>query len=455
MALFFDIPKKLLVNVSGLVDYCKIYIQTTSGQFSLVFALVAMLLLTGVGVAIDFTAQTRAAGRLQDTADAAVLVAVKRTSEEIVKGTPQGLAKQNGEMAGILYISDMVASMGLNSSNTDLNIQVSNGTVTGDLIVSAEMKPLIMGALGYTGLPVSVNASATNGEPSGFSEIHFVVDVSNSMGVGTTQADMSILESSIGCAFACHSPHPALGNTLNAARASGAELRIDTVKNSISDIVNDLNGAGPNLKFAIHTFSNTLSTHLAPTSDIVSVQESINNIDIFGHFGEGGTNIRTSLGNLSNVIGVSGLGQSSFSPKKHVVLITDGVVTNTRYAPDPIYREADPTFVAFPPIYNGTGSSEWSLQGFDGSYCQTAVSETGAEFYTILVEYLVPNGAAAASDLRFWEIEQYLKGDIESNVGNCTSSPDNLFVARYGNEIEVAFSKLFPDLRNSVLRISR
>lgn len=64
----------------------KRYLKDTSGNFAMIMAVSSLVLLSGVGAAVDYTSMTRQSSLMQDYADAAVLAAViarKKTQGEM------------------------------------------------------------------------------------------------------------------------------------------------------------------------------------------------------------------------------------------------------------------------------------------------------------------------------------------------------------------------------------
>lgn len=277
------------------------------------------------------------------------------------------------------------------------------------------------------------------------------------MGVGASTVDIGIMASELNCAFACHVPAAmtTATTTIHRARAAGATLRIDVVKNAAAAIVEDFrtSGASGHLSVGVHTFSNSLTTVLPASSDLDDAINSLRGLELAGDWGQGGTNFHESTDELATQIGVSGSGLSVTDPIKVVMLITDGVATNAIYdSVDPREAIPDPTFRIFGPTYNGNPGDVWSTQGFDPRTCNR-FKRQGLKVMTLKFEYTIAK-TGTDSDDRFDTIEKFLKGDITNNMSRCASQPEYAKRAENSADIRAAMNSLIDSLYNGGLRLT-
>ncbi len=124
-------------------------------------------------------------------------------------------------------------------------------------------------------IPVSGSMTAT-AHPTTYVTYYILVDTSQSMGIGTTQADMNNLYTrvatykdgggDIGCVFGCHvlGPGQTLTNEYLAHNVSPPiTLRIDSAVAAIQTIVsaaNSIAGSTRNISFALYTIQNDPTT---------------------------------------------------------------------------------------------------------------------------------------------------------------------------------------------------
>lgn len=150
----------------------KRYLKDTSGNFAMIMAVSSLVLLSGVGAAVDYTSMTRQSSLMQDYADAAVLAAVIARK------------KTQGEMQGI-------AEKTVNDTNVG-NITVTTALTLKDDSVRVETsstyKPLFMQFIGKSSYHIERVAEAplATSDPL---NIALVLDTTGSM-AGTRIASM-------------------------------------------------------------------------------------------------------------------------------------------------------------------------------------------------------------------------------------------------------------------------
>ncbi len=124
-----------------------------------------------------------------------------------------------------------------------------------------------------------------------FYSIHAIVDASGSMGIGASVADQQLMQTRLGCAFACHTfnwSQPTLAplcntrngysQTPNCAERIGARTRFDVVRDRLIDFVDkaiSMNRMPGQYKFSVHKFSTEPTEVHETTSDLASVKRSI------------------------------------------------------------------------------------------------------------------------------------------------------------------------------------
>lgn len=422
--------------------------RSRAGNFAVQFAIAAVPLLGAAGFAVDYSRLVSMQGRIQNAADTAVLAAARKAQDLVAAGTPEAAALAQAEAWGRDFFDANTASFNLPAdAGFTVGLSRNSGVISGNASWSGTLETTLLAAVGSKLTDIAVTATASTGSEQSFVEVHFVVDASASMGVGATASDHSIMASNIGCAFACHVPAGSAywTNTHDAARAAGARLRIDVVKEAIGEMVDDLAAAGfsgSQLSLALHTFSNNVQTEYAPGTDIATFKSRLANIDTIAANGEGGTNFHQVMNQIETKVPNNGTGSSASSRKVFVVFVTDGVATNIaydRYGPSGIEFEADPDFVPYAPQFNGSGA--WAMQGFDPGVCNDLKNDKHATLMTLNVRYIIPT-VGTDNDPRFSEIGSGLAADIGTHMRQCASDPSLALWADTPDEIHDAMDKI-------------
>jgi Putative Flp pilus-assembly TadE/G-like/von Willebrand factor type A domain len=261
-----------------------------------------------------------------------------------------------------------------------------------------------------------------------FIDIHVLVDVSSSMGIGATPADLDIMRGAIGCTFGCH-----MSGTYQAARDAGATMRIDVVRDALARVIQasrDSPGAS-NVRFAVHTFSSQLHTVIPPTAnmDQAAIAAGTIQLDRVG----GGTNYHVALDALDELIPDSGDGSSDTSRKTYLIMLTDGVGDSARFTASGNLVD-DPDFVEFPPMSN----AHFRVQGFDPTTC-SPLKNRGLDVFVMYMPYIT-----SAGDPRYDFIENVLTpAGIAAQFSSCTSSAGNVYSASSREEIDRATDQIF------------
>jgi Flp pilus assembly protein TadG len=426
------------------------------GQFSIAMAVLSVPIIAAVAMAIDFSRLLNAKNAVQNAQDSAMLAGVKLAQNTYAEGASieQSIARGE-ERATAYFVAETFNNKSINAASFTPKILINARVVEGNGTYDpAELDSTFSKVLGVFDMKLKVTnqISVTMGDHV---EIHFIVDNSPSMGVGAAKTDIAIMAKAINCAFACHAPSDAKHwySTADQARTAGAKLRIDIVKESVSELIDDIKSAGTtNIKVAIHTFSNTLRTVQKPTNDYAALQAAISAVDLNGEWGEGGTGFAYSLDAASKEIGQSEDGKTASGPKKIALLFTDGLSTMGRYTQTISTEfEPDPMIKDFAPVLYGPGA--WAIQGFDPNYCKS-LKAADIELFTINTEYVIPT-VGTDNDARFQTIKDVLKKDIKKNLEKCATSSGHFYRADEPEQIFDAVKAIGATLRASTLAINK
>lgn len=433
------------------------FLRNEAGNYAVIAAACAMPLFAAAGLAVDYSRITRTQTKIQQTADAAVLAAVRDASDRLAAGDSEKKAFAEARKIGeALFEANMRMDNDSYAGAFRVSIVRTADGIKGTAQWKGRSAGTLLAAVGLKDSDITIDAQALIGSGS-FIELHFLVDTSASMGVGAAPSDHQIMANTIGCAFACHVPANSVywRSTIGEARSAGATLRIDAVKAAIGTMLDDLaanNLSGNSLRVSIHTFSNRLTTRLQPTTNATDIRKAVAQIELDGSEGQTGTNFSAALSALQAKLPVSGDGSSAKSRKVYAVLLTDGVATNVMYKSgvNGEYTD-DPAFAWYSPVYNGNGA--WAMQGFDPAACTGIKTVKKAELMTLNIRYTIPK-VGTDNDGRFNEIGTHLAPKIATNMETCASAPDYALWADTPASIHDAMSKLAGMLGSSTLRLA-
>jgi Flp pilus assembly protein TadG len=334
------------------------FIKRTSasakGNVAIIVALCASLLVSVVGFAADYGYATYINQGLQSAADAAVLAA-----------TSQSAATAGGGYGNTSWLtsygSDVfqgnIAKLPVSNVTPNFSV-VSNGT--GGVIATASysypVPTFFSGIIGIPTITVTGSAKAT-ANPITYVNYYILVDVSQSMGIAATQADMNTLynrvvqygngsDSEIGCVFACHvqsangyygPPQPYTNEYLAHSISPKVTLRIDSAVSAIQTIISEaqtIAGTNKNIKIGLYTMNldptngTLVRTISAPSTNYTNLATLAATIDLGNNNsgGVGDSDLPDQVSTFSSSdLAANGSGASATSPQNYVFIITDGL----------------------------------------------------------------------------------------------------------------------------------
>lgn len=434
------------------------------GNVAVIFALSALPLLLAVGSAIDYMDASKTRKHLVNAADAAALAGVKAATEYRIKNPDAGRTewkKVGRKAARQFYQSNTTTRNDIKLAKPKISFRENGSNISSKVYFSGEMKTSFMRIIGKTSMDLSGVSHASAGLPS-FAHINFLIDVSSSMGIGATKADQQVLLDNIGCTLACHFTDTwGNKNTLPAARATGATLRIDVVKSAVTNILASLKANQLNSQqftVSIYTFSNSITELFGSSNDLDAAIVATKSIDLTGSYQQGGTNLQYSIKQLADVTKTGGDGTSANSPKTYTVLMTDGLensITLIRNLSQPepyITYVKDKNFMPFgDSIKNKTDEI---IQGFDPNTCKL-IKDKNQQLMAINVKYLVPSIAPDSSEFRYMFIDTELAPNIKSSMAKCVSNPEYAWNASSPDEIAAAADKILLAVQTSSVRLTQ
>ncbi|MGY2052617.1 pilus assembly protein TadG-related protein [Methylobacterium sp. JK268] len=295
------------------------------------FVMICLLL----GAAVDYSRMQQDRITLNAAMDAAVIAAVQAMKTADTQGLTDAQSILAGQTAGSLVFTSFdpptIARTGATGSFA-VTINGRNVSVTGSFTASTATTVMNLALTRKIPFNGTSTASLTL---SPYVDVYLLIDVSGSMAIGATQADINALLSGIGCAFACHDGSPVNGTSMDSyqwARANGITLRLQEMNTGIQQFVTWLQNQ-PNfakhVRIAIYSFSTGLTKVLDPTSNLASVSANLPQAPSTSGESDGATLWSTIMPQVTPLVGTSGDGVTT--PKKLVIVASDGVADPGRF----------------------------------------------------------------------------------------------------------------------------
>ncbi|MCJ2013435.1 pilus assembly protein [Methylobacterium sp. J-076] len=426
-----------------------------SGSLTTIFAFSAIPLVGFVGLAVDYGMELAAKSKLDHAADAAVVAAITSAQTYIVNyagsGDPTASAIAVGKAQALAQFNANTGSLPAVVPAPTVTMTAAGRTLSATATYSFSMPTIFMRALGTTTANFSGTASSTLTIPA-FTNIHIVIDVSSSMGIGATLKDQQIVYNATGgCAVACH-----YSGTTTSARNAGATLRIDVAKNAVVSALNQIisSGNASRFKVAVYTMSSQFTNIYSLSSDLSGAVSTVQGLDISNTAKDGGTNTTYGLKTLGNNLNTDGNGLTSSTAQGFVMLITDGVQdSDIKVMSGGSWVDGyDSNYVAYTPCTtpNCKNFSGFAVplvvESFDPSSCAT-IKTKGYTLMTLNTTYIVPpanlQSSSATLNSVFTFIQNYLLSSIASNLSSCASSSTYAYSANSPTEINAAVQQMF------------
>lgn len=400
-------------------------------------ALTAPLVVICCGAAIDYAFALQERTALIAASDGASLAGVTAALSLIRQDqTTSSIEEKTNKV-----IQKYFTTSGVNSTATITNsaITTKDGSVFVDLESSAKVPTSFLRLVGIQTIEVTAKTQSVAHLPN-YVRVNFLIDNSGSMGIGATAADQKITYDNTGCTIACHY-NDTWGDKdlLATARASGAVLRMDVVKDAAKSVLHDLSDnllSSSTVSVAVYTMSNSVQEIQASTTDLAQAGSAIDSIDLSSLDKTGGSNFNYSLAQFAGMTPAGGDGSSAKTPITYTVLMTDGMENSlvesavNATTMDPIF---DNNFKVAQPNY----VFSWfeTNQSMQGASCDP-VKARNQKLLALNVEYLVPTIEYWQS--RYTAIRDTIGPQIPIEMKKCVTSPDMVFLASSPDEIKNA-----------------
>ncbi len=311
----------------------------------MIVALCIPVVLAVIGGAIDFSRSVQLRSELQDAADVASVGAVAIKSA----GYNAGIAmKGDGDIpAGAtqaisIFNSDYRPHDDLNSVKTTASVSKTGTILTSSVSVTATYKPYMLGMVGISSVPLTINSVSTATVPP-YVDFYLLLDNTPSMGLGATTSDINTMTTKMGCAFACHEDDLPGTDNYSKSIALKVTLRIDVVRIATQNLMatakttETLSGQ---YRMSIYDFGTAANTIDLKNPGALKVSDLTTNLDNSAsdassiglmtiprqnYNNDSQTNFESALTAVNKAIADPGSGMTADTPQKVLFLVTDGV----------------------------------------------------------------------------------------------------------------------------------
>jgi len=439
------------------------FFRDRRGNVAIITAVCCIPMFGMLGFAIDYGVALSDKGKLDNAADAAALVAIKTAQTVIQGGGTTSSATIQGQAQGALAFKANTGSLPFATVPTPtINVSRKNQTFTASVTYqSVAVRTNFSKIIGVPSIPINGSSTATLSITT-YINYYIIVDISQSMGVGSTATDMQNLFNRVvlynngaaseggGCVFGCHvaeSNQTYTNEYLAHSISPTITLRIDAAVSAIQNIISQAqssSGTTGNIQIGLYTMSQDptvasppyLNTVAAPTSNFTTLTAAAATIDLGNNTagGIGDSNFPSSVQNfVNNVLGTNGDGSSASTPLKYVFLITDGVQDTP----------------------GSSCTSGHCVQALSPSICTSIqANATVGIIYTTYLPVYNNNNSAYGYETNYYNLVYPIASQIAPNLKSCASASNYYIEATDGPAITTAMSTLFQST-SAVARISQ
>lgn len=425
------------------------FLENSSGTIAILFAVALFPIMLAAGGAIDYAATIRAKQAMDTLADSAALAAAEFAAQEFRSGNAGWNAAavsagQKSFAAGALTSRGDVAI-----AAPTVSVSMAGQTMSATVAYSATVKTNVLRIARINTMAVR-NSVTTSVTVAKYTDLHIVIDNSQSMGMAASAADENIIQTNLGttCFLGCHINAWAGAATAASYRAAGATLRIDVIKNAVVQALTNLSAstASGTVRVAIYTFNNSLTQVYPLSSNLSAAISAASAVDLSTD--SGGTNITYALNSLNAILPTPGTGMNAASPKGAVLLFTDAVQDDAQvtvatgiWAPDPNRTPYSPS------VYN-----QWNMQPLDSGGC-APIKAKGYAMLVLNAQYVITS-TDLAEQSRYADIQNVVLPAVPGNVASCSSGVGHYYSANSPAQITAAVTTMFASAANNVARLT-
>jgi len=176
------------------------FLADARGNVAVITALSALPIISAIGCVVDYSMATTIKTKLQAAADAATLAAVSANSPLVA--TAKAMTGNGAVSNGATYtqnffdsnLSSSPANTGYSSPTRTATVTKSGTTVSATLSFTAQVPTFFLGIIGHPTIALTGQSTSSYTLPS-YIDFYLMLDVSGSMGMPSTTAEMTRLQS--------------------------------------------------------------------------------------------------------------------------------------------------------------------------------------------------------------------------------------------------------------------
>ena len=325
------------------------------GGVALLSALTLIPVLGLTGLAIDFGFVSQAKSQLNLAADSAALTATMTAAQAFTAGQSNYIAQ--GQAAGQQWFNaESGAVVNTTVKAPTVSVTQSGNVFTSSVSYTASVPTFLARLFGVSTVNLGGSSSATM-PTKAYSVVTFLLDNSSSMLIASTSAGISTMNAAtpsysslsgippglggLQCSFACHwtssnSGHRKLvsADYYGVARSLGVQLRFDVLQQAtqtaIQTMISDELIANQ-FSTSVYTFNNGLlqiypaSQSQTSSTDLTDALTAVERIQTPVTQDASNTDFPTIMTDLGNITTAAGDGSSAATPKKALIIVTDGM----------------------------------------------------------------------------------------------------------------------------------
>ena len=302
------------------------------GNLAVTFAITAVPVVVGVGVAVDFSRANMTKTALDAYADAAALSVVNRGA--------MTMTQSQAQEAAVTFFKTQAASLKGGSIGTvTATVTDSSSGRAARVEYAASVQTTIAHVAGFEKLDIRGRATANSALPV-YMDFYLLLDNTPSMGVAATPSDITrmVNNTSDKCAFACHQMDASPNDYYGLAKSLGVTMRIDVVRSATQQLMDTANSSqivSNQFRAAVYTFGASaekmgLTKVSSLSSNLMSVKSQAGAVDLMtipyqNYQSDTQTNFDKIFTSVNSEIPAPGDGTTSSSPQKFVFFVSDGV----------------------------------------------------------------------------------------------------------------------------------
>jgi hypothetical protein len=312
-----------------------------SGNFAMMFGLLSVPIIVGVGAVTDYGYALAVKNHLQNSADAAAVSALAEQSVGVIAGLKNvttGEVEIGSKDAQAFFMANLNPKYLPYLKSSTLKVKRNGNEFTSEAVFTASVPTGFLAVLGINKIEV---AGAAQGSfvPATYIDFYLMLDNSPSMGLAATTADIDTLEANTPdkCAFACHIENSTT-DYYALAKKLGINLRVQLVRKAAQAMMDTAQATrkySDQYRMAVYSMGASARkvelTEVAPMSynlDQVSSQTALMDLMTIPYQGfnnDQQTDFDKILGDLKSEVGKGGTGLTASDRQKVVFFVSDGV----------------------------------------------------------------------------------------------------------------------------------